>query len=61
MDSPRFQLSEKLSETEHSVLYRGFDRGLDCTAERPVLLKLLRHQHPGTPELARFRREYDLL
>ncbi|MEZ0372243.1 MAG: AAA family ATPase [Candidatus Sericytochromatia bacterium] len=61
MDSPRFQLCEKLSETEHSVLYRGFDRGLDCAAERPVLLKLLRHQHPGAPEQARFRREYDLL
>ncbi len=51
-----YQIKEQLYESAHSIIYRG-----RCTEDnRPVILKLLKHEYPTPEELARFRREYEM-
>jgi predicted ATPase/signal transduction histidine kinase len=52
-----FQITHKLHESEHSIVYRA-QRTADS---RPVVLKMLNSQYPSPRELARFRQELALL
>lgn len=53
---PGFTLKKKLYEGTDSLVYRA--AGLD---NRPVVLKVLRSDHPSPQAIARFQQEYSLL
>ncbi|WP_437535204.1 AAA family ATPase [Sorangium sp. So ce726] len=55
--SDRYILNAKVRETASSVVYRGC-RTIDGA---PVLVKLLRNQHPTSLEVGRLRHEYEML
>jgi predicted ATPase/signal transduction histidine kinase/tRNA A-37 threonylcarbamoyl transferase component Bud32 len=52
-----FQITEKLHETRHSVVYRAIRTADDCH----VVLKMLNSEYPTPRGLARYRQEYDLI
>lgn len=54
---PGFQISRKLHETDHSVIYRATRRMDDL----PVVLKMLNSQYPTPRALARYRQEYEIV
>ncbi len=51
-----YQVSKKLHESVHTVVYRG-RREMD---DQPVILKILKHDYPTPEQIARFRREYEM-
>lgn len=52
-----FQITQKIHETERSVVYRALRSSDSC----PVMLKVLNTQYPTPRELARYRQEYEIL
>jgi len=54
---PAYQINEQIYESAKSRVYRGY-RAED---QLPVVLKVLREEHPQPEELARCRQEYNLL
>ncbi len=54
---PEFDLTERLNESEHSIVYSA-KRQND---NQPVILKILKNEFPQSEELARFRWEYRLI
>ena len=57
MTFPGYTLVEKLGETHRSSVYRARKTGEDST----VIIKIFRLKEPSFTEIARFRREYELL
>lgn len=53
----QYTLRERIHETGHSVIYRGFKDD----ESRPVIIKLLKTLYPSPSEIARFRQEYELI
>ena len=49
-------ITAQLYESAHSLIYRGWRK----TDNLPVVLKVLRNEHPTPKELARFKREYEI-
>ena len=54
---PGFEIREKLYESSRSLVLRARDPEND----RSVIIKLLRNEHPGKEEIARYRHEYEML
>lgn len=52
-----YTLREKIHETGHSVIYRGYKD----EESQPVIVKLLKTLYPSPSEIARFRQEYELI
>lgn len=56
---PGYILSEKIDETRTSMVYRGRKSGDD--SGRTVIVKVLNTDSPTPSEVARFRREYEMI
>ncbi|MFZ5563797.1 MAG: diguanylate cyclase [Thermodesulfobacteriota bacterium] len=56
---PGYILSEKIDETRTSMVYRGRKTGEDTG--RTVIVKVLNTDSPTPSEVARFRREYEMV
>jgi PAS domain S-box-containing protein len=56
IDIPGYQIQKKLYESHQTLVYRGI-RKIDS---KPVILKILKGDHPSPASLAKFRREYDI-
>ncbi|MDY6904320.1 MAG: diguanylate cyclase [Thermodesulfobacteriota bacterium] len=52
-----YNLQEKIHETRHSIIYRGYQDN----ASQSVIIKLLKTEYPTPSEIARFRQEYKLI
>ena len=50
-----YQVSEKIYESDRTVVYRG----KKLAGERPVILKTLKEDYPLPAEILRYRREYE--
>jgi len=51
---PHYQITEQLHESDRTLVYRG----RDLANERPVVIKLMRHEYPSFRELVQFRNQY---
>ncbi len=54
---PGYQLREKLYESYNSYVYRA----LNDEMQKPVILKILKGEYPGTDRINRLRHEYEIL
>ncbi|MGK5091916.1 AAA family ATPase [Deltaproteobacteria bacterium TL4] len=54
---PGYHIKEQLYEGESSLILRG----VSDSDQKPVILKLLKKEYPSPEDLAKFRREYDIL
>ncbi len=64
IDLPGYTITSKIYESASSVVYRarrnGGPREGQEERERPVILKVLKADHPTPEELNRYRREYEM-
>ncbi|MDJ0677411.1 MAG: AAA family ATPase [Calothrix sp. MO_167.B42] len=51
-----YQFTEKLHESNNSIVYRGYRR----TDDLPVVLKMLNQTYPSPKKIAWFKREYEI-
>jgi len=51
-----YQLTEKLHESNNSIVYRGYQQ----TDNLPVILKMLNQTYPSPEKIAWFKREYEI-
>ncbi|MCP4396386.1 MAG: AAA family ATPase, partial [bacterium] len=51
-----YDITEKLFESSNSLVYRA----LQQSNQTPVILKMLRPEHPASEALSRFRQEFDM-
>jgi len=52
-----YKITQKLHETSRTMVYRG----CEMAQQRPVILKYLNKEFPTPREIARFKREYEIL
>ncbi|MGB0384691.1 MAG: ATP-binding protein, partial [Ardenticatenaceae bacterium] len=52
-----YRITQKLHETSRTMVYRGCEMVL----QKPVILKYLNKEYPTPREIARFKREYEIL
>ena len=52
-----YRITEKLSESSNSLVYRGYREADD----RPVVLKVFNNVYPSPELIASFKREYEIL
>ena len=56
LDIPGYTITEKLNESQRSIVYRG-----NLSEEgRPVIIKVLRAEYPDSRDIARIRHEYEI-
>ncbi len=56
MKIPDYEITERLYESEHTLIYRGYRK----RDKQSVILKFLKKEYPTAEELARFRGEYEI-
>ena len=52
-----YKVMQKLHETSRTIVYRS----CDMAQQRPLILKYLNKEYPTPKEVARFRREFEIL
>ena len=57
ISSSEYSAISKIYESAHSVIYQG----TRLTDQQPVILKVLNREYPSPQEIARFKREYEII